>query len=276
MRDIQSIVVWLAGGVVVIGALPAAGALLVGFLLQVAVYGQLASGATGADEGVTGWLQGARSESPRAEMDPPIVWSWPVTGRLTESYGGCTFAMCPHWGIDIASVPGTPVVAAADGSVAGVGWDPDGYGHYVILAHGAGWQTLYAHLQPPDSSGPRLKLEMAVRRGDRIGRIGTSGASTGPHLHLEVRRRGTHVDPTQVLGPLDEESYGLLSPNRGIELPSTHPPLEPGGLVSREPSEIAKRVPLAASTTSRGSLSTLAGSQCCVPVRRGSWVRSVL
>ena len=106
----------------------------------------------------------------------------------------------PHWGIDIAAPAGTPVLAATDGVVAGVGWDPDGYGHYIVLDHGGGWQTVYAHLQPAATSGYRMSLSIAVRRGDAIGRLGSSGASTGPHLHFEARKDGMYINPTRVLG----------------------------------------------------------------------------
>ena len=108
--------------------------------------------------------------------------------------------MCPHWGIDIATQPGTPVLAAADGVVTVIGWDPDGYGHYIVLDHGSGWQSLYAHLQPDTLSGHRMTLGMVVRQGGAIGGLGSSGASTGPHLHFEVRQDGVHIDPTRILG----------------------------------------------------------------------------
>ena len=199
MRDVQPAVGWLIVGVAVIGALPAMAALLAGFLLQTAVYGSLALGQVGVDEEAIGWVRRAEIEASLAGTESPNAWSWPVTGRRTTGYGGCTFAMCPHWGIDIASTLGTPVLAAADGVVAVVGWDPHGYGHYVIVAHGGGWQTLYAHLQPGGTSGHELRLDTAVRRGEALGALGSSGASTGPYLHLEVWRDGERVDPAQVI-----------------------------------------------------------------------------
>lgn len=200
MREVQPIVGWAFGGVVVIAALPAAAALAMGVLLQAAVVGTLGTGHADAYEQSTGWRRPGELASSLVGLESPGDWTWPVDGRLTTQYGGCTFAMCPHLGIDIAGAPGTRVVAAGDGVVAVLGWDPDGYGHFVILAHGDGWQTLYAHLQPPERSGPRLMLNDRVRRGDAIGGLGSSGASTGPHLHFEMWRDGRRTDPGRVLG----------------------------------------------------------------------------
>ena len=199
MREVEPSVRWLYVGVVVIGALPAAAALALGMLLQTVVAGSLAAEHLQADGHAKGWRLQGKLERSQVGTESSGEWMWPIRGRLTTRYGGCTFAMCPHWGIDIAGSPGTPVMAARDGVVAATGWDPDGYGHYVIIAHGDGWQTLYAHLQPPDGRNPRLSLNGSVRRGDPIGGLGNSGASTGPHLHFELWRDGRRVDPGTVL-----------------------------------------------------------------------------
>ena len=200
MRDVHPAAVWVVGVAVVMGLLPAMAALLAVSLLQVAVFGPIVTGVAGIDSGSSGWLRPAEPGSLIVSAVPPGTWTWPVVGRMTTQYGGCTVAMCPHWGIDIAAPPGTPVLAAADGVVAAIGWDPDGYGHYIVLDHGGGSQSLYAHLQSAAMGGYRMTLGMAVRQGDAIGRLGSSGASTGPHLHFEMWRDGTHVDPTQLLG----------------------------------------------------------------------------
>ncbi len=199
MREVQPTVGWLFGGVVVIGVMPAAAALVMGMLLQTVVAGSFPSGHLRADEHAEGWRRQVEIKGSLVGSESSGEWSWPVSGRLTTHYGGCTFAMCPHWGIDIAGAPGTPVMAAGDGVVAAIGWDPDGYGHYVVLAHGDGWQTLYAHLQPPNGSNPRLSLNSSIRRGDPVGGLGSSGASTGPHLHFEMWRDGRRVDPGREL-----------------------------------------------------------------------------
>jgi murein DD-endopeptidase MepM/ murein hydrolase activator NlpD len=94
-----------------------------------------------------------------------------------------------HEGIDIAAPIGTPIVAPADGTVISAGEKP-GFGITVEIDHGYGLVTFYAHLQ-------RYKVEsgMNVRRGDIIGYIGTTGKTTGPHLHYEVRLATTPVNP---------------------------------------------------------------------------------
>ena len=200
MRDVHPAAVWVVGLAMVSGLVPAMAALLAGSLLQVAVFGSIVADVAGIDSGSSGWLGPAEPDSLIGSEVPPGAWTWPVIGRTTTHYGGCTAAMCPHWGIDIAAPLGTPVLAAADGVVAEIGWDPDGYGHYVVLTHGSGWQTLYAHLQSAKSSGYVMILGMAVSQGDAIGGLGSSGASTGPHLHFEVRWDGDYIDPTPILG----------------------------------------------------------------------------
>ena len=199
MREVHPAAVWVVGTALVMGLLPAMTALLAGSLLQVAVFGSVVAGVAGIDGGPSGRLGPAEPDSLIGSEAPPGAWTWPVVGRLTTQYGGCTAAMCPHWGVDIAATPGTPVLAATDGVVAEMGWDPDGYGHYIILDHGGGWQTLYAHLQSATIGGFAVKLGASVRMGDPIGGLGSSGASTGPHLHFEVRRDGAYIDPTRVL-----------------------------------------------------------------------------
>ena len=98
-----------------------------------------------------------------------------------------------HEGIDIKARPGEEIIAAASGSVAFAGRQR-GYGNVVIVDHGSGIRTLYAHL-----------FYACVRRGElvgagqRIGRAGKRGSATGTHLHFEVRRRGTALDPTPYL-----------------------------------------------------------------------------
>ena len=87
---------------------------------------------------------------------------------------------------------GTPIVAAADGQVVGAGWN-GGYGRQVVVAHGAGIATTYSHM-----SGFAAEPGMPVRQGQVIGYVGSSGLSTGPHLHFEVRVRGRAVDPLSV------------------------------------------------------------------------------
>jgi murein DD-endopeptidase MepM/ murein hydrolase activator NlpD len=136
----------------------------------------------------------------------PLVLSWPMTGaRVTQPFGPSTLLLEPslgpfphfHTGIDIAAPLGTPVLAAADGIVVGVAHTSVGYGNYVMIAHGGGVITLYAHLLETDVS-----LGDRVARGKKIGLEGSSGLSTGPHVHFEVRINDQVVDPMRYLTPL--------------------------------------------------------------------------
>lgn len=94
-----------------------------------------------------------------------------------------------HAGIDIARAAGTRILAANDGVVVQAGWAA-GYGLLVTVDHGGGVQTRYAHL-----SGLGVRPGQRVRRGDVLGAVGSTGLSTGPHLHYEVRRNGQPVSP---------------------------------------------------------------------------------
>ena len=99
-----------------------------------------------------------------------------------------------HQGVDFAAPAGTPVVAAADGTVSAVG--PRGaYGRTVVLGHHGGTETLYAHLS---SFAPGLAPGQRVRQGQMIGRVGSTGLSTGAHLHYEIVRNGRQVNPAAV------------------------------------------------------------------------------
>lgn len=123
---------------------------------------------------------------------------WPVEGESTDSYGfrGNPFgggATEFHPGQDIAAPSGTPVLAPADGLVVEAGWK-NGYGQTVVIDHGNGLKTRYGHLSKIEvESGQELK------RGDELGRVGSTGRSTGPHLHYEVRIGDLPVSPRHYL-----------------------------------------------------------------------------
>ncbi|HEX5236171.1 MAG TPA: M23 family metallopeptidase [Silvibacterium sp.] len=118
---------------------------------------------------------------------------WPVTGRITSSFGEREDPFngegAFHAGIDIAATYGQPVRATADGVVLKAAFG-NGYGREVMLDHGNGIETLYGHL-----SGFAVTAGERVTRGQVIGYVGTSGRSTGPHLHYEVRIHDTPVNP---------------------------------------------------------------------------------
>ena len=122
--------------------------------------------------------------------------AWPVAGRITSGFGLrvhpiLRFARM-HRGIDFGAGYGAPIVAAADGQVTNSGW-AGGYGRQVRISHGGGIVTSYSHMS-------RLVAEPGsfVRQGQLIGYVGSSGLSTGPHLHYEVLRNGTAVNPLNV------------------------------------------------------------------------------
>ena len=100
-----------------------------------------------------------------------------------------------HKGVDIAAPSGTSVFAATEGRVLRTGYQPDGYGRFVELEHPNGMTTLYAHLSRVDVAGGQ-----GVTASQRIGLVGSTGFSTGPHLHFEVRRDGNQINPSRVTG----------------------------------------------------------------------------
>lgn len=115
----------------------------------------------------------------------------PVSGIVWSRYGSNDSVRShAHSGLDIAASKGTPIKAAAAGTVTYAGNANDGYGNYVILSHGNGVQTLYAHC-----SSLNVKKGQKVSQGELIAKVGSTGNSTGPHLHLEVRKNGVTYNP---------------------------------------------------------------------------------
>lgn len=98
-----------------------------------------------------------------------------------------------HPGIDLAAAGGTPIMAAGSGKVikADPNSDGSGYGNYVVIDHGNGLQTLYGHMQ----SAPAVRVGDTVQKGQEIGVVGSTGQSTGNHLHFEVNKNGQHQNP---------------------------------------------------------------------------------
>lgn len=128
--------------------------------------------------------------------------------RIDPIYGTTKF----HAGMDFSAHPGTEVYATGDGTVVKMGWET-GYGNLIIVDHGFGYQTWYAHLQ-----GFRTKLGKRVVRGEVIGEVGSTGKSTGPHLHYEVHVKGQVVNPVNYyFMDLSAEDY-----DRMIQLAANH------------------------------------------------------
>jgi murein DD-endopeptidase MepM/ murein hydrolase activator NlpD len=141
----------------------------------------------------------------------PFVWPMPGS-FISQGFGPTDLAIEPpygryahfHTGIDLAAPELTPVLATDDGTVALVGGGDYGYGNYVVLAHREGSVSLYGHLNKALVAPGQL-----VSQGQPIGLEGSSGHSTGPHLHFEVRVNNEPVDPTPYLPPGAPSNVGL-------------------------------------------------------------------
>lgn len=127
------------------------------------------------------------------EMVKPDIW--PVVGIVTSDYGWRTFRGRKefHTGIDISAPFGTPVSSTSDGKIIYVGW-LSGYGKTVIVYHGYGFVTLYGHL-----NDYYVNYGDKVVKGQIIGSVGTTGRTSGPHLHYEVIKYGSRQNPMAYL-----------------------------------------------------------------------------
>jgi murein DD-endopeptidase MepM/ murein hydrolase activator NlpD len=138
---------------------------------------------------------------PRKQVEPTKrpqssgTWMRPVDGRVTTVFGqgGSMWSSGAHTGVDFAMPMGSPVSAAGAGKVESAGW-AGAYGNAVVIDHGNGKKTRYAHL-----SRMSLSPGMEVSKGDLVGAVGTTGNSTGPHLHWELIANGQTVDPMRLL-----------------------------------------------------------------------------
>jgi murein DD-endopeptidase MepM/ murein hydrolase activator NlpD len=150
----------------------------------------------------------------------------PVNGRMTSPFGERFHPILGymrfHKGVDLAAAAGTPIVAAADGRVLSAGW-AGGYGRAVTIAHAGGIETRYGHMSRLAAYAGEL-----VHRGEVIGYVGSSGLSTGPHLHFEVTRYGQAVNPMTaklIAGPghlEGEKLHAFQSELRGLLLGSSN------------------------------------------------------
>ncbi len=147
--------------------------------------------------------------SPGHSTQYRFIWPAPQA-QISQPFGPSTFAFEPaygayphfHTGIDLVEPFGSPIYAADDGVVALVGISSTGYGNYVVIAHSGGLDTLYGHL-----STPLVKVGQSVTQGQPVGLEGSSGNSTGPHLHFELRINQRPVDPTPYLPPGPPSSF---------------------------------------------------------------------
>lgn len=146
----------------------------------------------------------------------------PIHGRLTSGFGERFHPILGymrfHDGVDLAAASGTPIVAAADGRVIDAGWR-GGYGQQVEIVHEGGLETRYGHMSRVAAHAGEI-----VRKGEVIGYVGSTGLSTGPHLHFEVTRNGRPVNPMSVKmtsgpGHLEgEKLHAFQSELRGLLL----------------------------------------------------------
>lgn len=128
----------------------------------------------------------------------------PLPGHRVNSGANSDFGWRPdfgrnHYGVDMAASSGTAIVASDDGTISFAGWQNpnnhgEGWGLYVTINHGNGYTTLYAHCSKLNVSQGAI-----VKKGDVIGYVGSTGSSTGPHLHFEVKQNGSAIDPESLI-----------------------------------------------------------------------------
>ena len=119
----------------------------------------------------------------------PLEGNWSITSRFGPRPSPGGIGSTNHQGIDIGAPTGTPILASADGTVIQSGWN-GGYGNFILIDHGGGYRTAYAH-----NSRNSVSTGQIVVQGQVIGEVGSTGNSTGPHLHFEIIRNGVRVDP---------------------------------------------------------------------------------
>ncbi|MDR1046430.1 MAG: M23 family metallopeptidase [Treponema sp.] len=143
------------------------------------------------------FIPGARMKKEDLHLAMGDAFIYPVRGRLTSGYGWRNDPISGvrryHAALDMAVPEGTTVKAAMDGRIATVGYNAT-YGRYIIVSHGSGFQTMYAHL-----SSVLVKQNAWVLQGAKIGESGNTGYSTGPHLHFAVYKNGRAVNPLDYL-----------------------------------------------------------------------------
>lgn len=120
------------------------------------------------------------------------AWLWPLDGVITSVFGQRSRGY--HYGLDIAADTGTEIISAAAGVVTEADWKNDAYGYAVMIDHGNGYATLYGHC-----SELLVESGQTVKAGESVALVGSTGNSTGPHVHFEVRINGSCTDPLEIL-----------------------------------------------------------------------------
>ncbi|MDR1147385.1 MAG: M23 family metallopeptidase [Spirochaetaceae bacterium] len=143
------------------------------------------------------FLPGAKMRSDELKMALGELFVYPVRGRLSSSFGWrkdpFTGLRRYHSAVDLAANTGTPVKAAADGRVSSVSYSSV-FGNYIIITHSGGFQSMYAHL-----SSVAVKEGGRVDQNEKIGAVGSTGRSTGPHLHFAIYKNGRAVNPLEYI-----------------------------------------------------------------------------
>lgn len=139
--------------------------------------------------------------SEKAGMNRTVSFCMPVSGTITSQFGYRKLTMQDgsvsaeiHKGLDIAAAEGTQIHAAFGGTVKFAGVQ-QGYGNTIIISHANGLETLYGHC-----SKLTAKIGQQIKKGDEIAKVGSTGRSTGPHVHFEVRLNGEAVNPVKYIG----------------------------------------------------------------------------
>ncbi len=165
-----------------------------------------------------------RRSAPRSVTTPvsgPVLFLRPIHAPMGDPFGWRWGRM--HTGVDFPAPTGTPIGAAGRGVVKFAGWNTGGYGNLVVVTHRLGFETWYAH-----QSRIAVHAGQAVVGGTRIGWVGSTGHTTGPHLHFEVRLNGTPIDPVpRLLGSFAARVSNGASP-RPLEC-AGHEPVEGSG-----------------------------------------------
>lgn len=141
---------------------------------------------------------------------------WPVIGPISGVFGSQRILngkpKSPHRGVDVAAPTGTPVIAMLEGVVTVAAEDMHYTGGTVMVDHGHGVQSLYAHLSSVD-----VEVGQRLAKGEHLGAIGSTGRSTGPHLHLSLYWFKTALDPALILGPMPTKHTPVFKPSLAVD-----------------------------------------------------------
>jgi murein DD-endopeptidase MepM/ murein hydrolase activator NlpD len=178
------------------------------------------------------------SSSPDPSPGPsgPVSFYRPVAGSIGDGFGVQRGGGRVHEGLDFPVPQGTPVQAAGVGTTIFAGYNAGGYGNLVVVQHRLGYTTWYAHL-----SAVTTGVGATVEGGTQVGLVGSTGYSTGPHLHFEVRRYDTPIDPMPMM--LSGTAARALVPGRahseelecGARRQASRKPARAGDWIAREP-----------------------------------------